>query len=342
MNKSILIHVRNSEMFTNFVTMLRNKKYDDNLLYSKEVKYMINEFYDNGYNVYLATIDEFDFDNNCFKRVYKVNDDEILTMTMDEVNEKIKVMIIRNIGSVEAKFDLIYKYLNYMLVNYKGFSLNNIGAMIRGMTKDYLVEIDKNELRNIGIITIPTEKFSKKVTINQINDRYSDKENYLIKPTTGELSNSLNNLSAIDEDFLRYKESKVGGWIVQPIIKDIWNGEYQLVFLNKEMIYSQKKEYINNNESIPSQKSRNIVEYYPNDKEINIMKRLIDYFEKLYNINLEICRVDFMKDKEGNPILLEFEMVNPGFFLGYLDECNDNIKKVTSKIRQYCDEKIVK
>ena len=45
-----------------------------------------------------------------------------------------------------------------------------------------------------------------------------------------------------------------------------------------------------------------------------------------------------MKDKNNEPRLLEFEMVNPGFFLGYLDEHDEAIKNVTTKIRKYLEE----
>ena len=129
--------------------------------------------------------------------------------------------------------------------------------MKKGMTKNYLVEVDGEKLKEIGILTIPTKAYSKKVEYNQIKNDFSNLEKYLIKPITGELSNSLNCLNNIDEDFLRKKQSKVGGWVVQPIKNEIWNGEYQLVFVGGKLIYGQKKNYKKELESnIPNQKSR--------------------------------------------------------------------------------------
>ena len=39
-------------------------------------------------------------------------------------------------------------------------------------------------------------------------------------------------------------------------------------------------------------------------------------------------------------ILLEFEMVNPGFFIGYMKDEDDNIKQIVNKIRKYSEKKI--
>ena len=176
---------------------------------------------------------------------------------------------------------------------------------------------------------------------NASNINFSNLEEYIIKPLSGELSNSISNLSEINEEFLRKKELKVKGWIIQPIIKDIWNGEYQMSFLNKNLIYSQKKNYIKDgNESILNQKKRVLEKYYPTKKEINISKKLIEYFKKLYNIDIDICRINFIKDENNNPILLEFEMVNPGLFIGYMNSDDEDIINITSKIREYCENKL--
>ena len=111
-----------------------------------------------------------------------------------------------------------------------------------------------------------------------------------------------------------------------------------MVFLGKELIYSQKKEYENSNTLIPNQKKRILRKYNPTEKEIIIGKELIDYFSKKYDLKIHICRIDFMKDKNEKPILLEFEMVNPGFFIGYMKENDNDIKKITKNIREYCEK----
>lgn len=334
--KNILIHVKNAEALNNYIYMIESNEYNDNIQYSREVKQMIEEFYNNNWGVYLTTIEN--FNNGFWNDIYFVNESRKINMNIAQINEKIDFMIIRNLGSVEGNFQMIANYLDYLIDNYKGIALNNPVSMRKGMTKNYLVEIDSEKLKKIGILTIPTKTYSRKVEYNQIKNEYQHLEKYLIKPITGELSNSLKCLKDIDEEFLRYKESKVGGWVVQPIKNEIWNGEYQLVFVGDKLIYSQKKNYPKGPESkLPSQKNRIIDKYYPSEDEIKIMENVVKYFSELYNIKIDICRIDFMKDNNGTPILIEFEMVNPGFFIGYMKENDETINYIIKEIRKYCE-----
>lgn len=334
--KNILIHVRNAEALNNYIFMIENNKYNEDIKYSREVRQMIEEFYNNNWGVYLTTIEN--FNNGTWNDIYLVNENKKINMNIEEVNEKIEFMMIRNLGSVEGNFQMIADYLDYLINNYKGIALNNPVAMRKGMTKKYLVEVDSEKLREVGIITIPTKAYNKQVKYTHIKNEYLQLENYLIKPITGELSNSLKCLKDIDEEFLRYKESKVGGWVVQPIKNEIWNGEYQLVFVGGKLLYGQKKNYPKDLESeLPNQKNRIIEKYYPSEDEIKIMEKVIKYFSELYDIKLDICRIDFMKDDEGRPILIEFEMVNPGFFIGYMKEDDETIKHIVKEIRKYCE-----
>lgn len=337
MNKSILIFVRNNEALENYIRMLRNNCFDNLIPYSKEVERMIKEFRNNNYTVFLGTMFDFDITQGIFNNVYNISADEIRNMTIEEINEKISIMIIRNLGSVESNFNMIQNCLKYIHENYNGKTINDIMSMLKGMTKNYLVEVDSQKLHELGMNTIPSEIFSNKVSFSQICNSYPiNRENYLIKPVTGELSNSLMCLSDIDEEFLRWKEDKVGGWVIQPIQSDIWNGEFQISFLNGEPIYAQEKTYPKEG-NVPSQKNRTILKFHPTENEISIMKKVINYFSELYNINIILCRIDFMKDSNGIPKLLEFEMVNPGFFIGYMEENDIDIKNITQSIREYCD-----
>ena len=89
-----------------------------------------------------------------------------------------------------------------------------------------------------------------------------------------------------------------------------------------------------------SQKTRIISKYSPSDNEGLSAVKLVEYFEKLYDLKIDICRVDFMKTADGKMKLLEFEMVNPGFFIGYMKEHDLAIKKITKSIREYCERKL--
>ena len=330
--KNLLIYLKNDEIVSKYKTFLTNG-YKETDTYSHEVREMINVFINNNWNVFLSSIENFDENKNEYIRIYDIKHNEDISLTIDEVNEKVDAMIIRVIGSIEGNFNNIKNHLTYLEKNYHGLVINDPKAMIKGMTKHYLKEIE--ELKEISLI--PTEIYDNKIKLSELNKKYKNKKEYLIKPVSGELSNSLMNLNDVTEEILRYKENKVLGWVIQPIMKEIWNGEYQMVFLGKELIYSQKKEYENDNELIPNQKKRTLIKYNPTEAEITIGKKLIDYFSKKYNLKIHICRIDFMKDKNDKPILLEFEMVNPGFFIGYMKENDKDIKNITKSIRKYCE-----
>ena len=331
---SILIHVRCSESIDDFKRLEKNG-YNDDTLYSKEVRFMIEEFKSNGWNVYVSSIEC--FNNGTWNKVLNVNEDKIEVMDINDINNKIDVMIIRVLGSVEHQFNMIHNYLEYLSNNYKGIAINNPKTMLKGMTKHYLCEIDADELSKIGIRIINSKIFDNTVSYKEICDYCKTPEEYLLKPVCGELSYSVKNIASIDEDYLRKKEDRVHGWVVQPIMNEIYDGEYQMSFLNGKLIYSQKKNYPVKENGVPNQEERIIGKYHPTDSEIQIMESVINYFKNLYNIEIHICRTDFMKDSKGTPILLEFEMVNPGFFIGYMEENDSDIKIITSNIRLYCE-----
>ena len=266
--KSIMLHVRSEKLLKSYI---ENK--DEGI--SQEVKHLIQELPKRGWNVYLTTLENIEIENKLWKDVYYLNGHERRNLTISDVNDKIDIIMIRNVGSVEANFDKLQKYLTFLIDEYKGKVLNNPKAMKKGMTKNYLLEIDKNYMKSIGIKTIQTKAYPNSVSIEEIIRDFSNLDNYIIKPITGELSNSLTTLDKIDEKFLRNKETKVGGWIVQPIQEQIWNGEYQLVFIDNELIYSQQKQYTRkNNEKFPEQKNRIISKYEPSNEEIEKAKKL--------------------------------------------------------------------
>ena len=329
----------NKKIINNYREYEKNG-YPKEKIYSKEIRYMIREFKKNNWNIYLATLKNFNYDSEKWSNIYSISDDEFLDVTIDKANEIFDIFLIRVIGSIEGNFNNIKKYLTYISKKFNGLILNNPKAMLKGMTKHYLEEIDTNYLYKLGIKSIPTKIYNKDVSLNTITNNYDNLDKYIIKPVSGELSNSLFNLSNITEENLRYKEKLVQGWVVQPIMEEVWNGEYQMMFLNKELIYSQKKEYLSNSNNIPNQKDRKLIKYIPNTDEINKMKNLINYFETKYNFKLDICRIDFLKDDNNIPILLEFEMVNPGFFIGYMEKDDDDIVKIINKIIIYCQNYI--
>lgn len=150
-NKTILIYVKNNEALENYIRMIKNGEYDDKIPYSREVRKMIEEFSENEWKVFLGTIDNFDTKNGIYNQIYSVYEDKLKDMSIDEINRDISFMIIRNLGSVELNFNKIQNCLKYLIEHYKGKVLNNPKAMLKGMTKHYLVEIDPEELEEYGV-----------------------------------------------------------------------------------------------------------------------------------------------------------------------------------------------
>ena len=340
-NKTILIHIKSKEALDDFIKLLQKEVSSEEINYSREIKAMINEFLDNDWTCYLGTIDNFDLHSGIYHDVYCINNEISYDMSLNDLNNKISVMIIRNIGPLEPNFEKIQNYLKYMIENFHGKMLNNPKAMLRGMSKYYLADLNPEEVKNLGVLTIPTKIYPTSISYDEVVKEYPEhREEFLIKPVSGELSNSLKCLNDVDEGFFRWKEDKVQGWIIQPIQKEIWNGEYQLVFLGGQVIYGQQKAYFHGDEKVPLQENRTLSKYHPSEQEIQAFHKLIKYFEGLYQISIDICRIDFMKTQADTPILLEFEMVNPGFFIVYMDENDEDVKNIVRSIRLYCEKSI--
>lgn len=328
-NKNVLIHLKNEKMLKDYIYKIEN-----NIKKHNEVYYLIKKFNSENWGVYLTTIKN--FKKGKWKNVYSVNNQTMNTMDINEINEKIDAMIIRNIGSVEGNFKMINKYLDFLISEYKGKIVNNPILMKLGMKKNYLTTINKEKLEQMGMLTIPTKIYDNNITYKEIKKEYKELEKYLIKPLTGELSNSLKCIKDINNIFLKYKKWRVGGWIIQPIKNEIWNGEYQFVFINGKLVNSQKKDYVKDS-VLPKQKTRTISKYEPTKKEIEIVSNVINYFERFYNAKIDVCRIDFMKDDKNNPILIEFETVNPSFFIECLNENDEKINYIVDNVFKCCE-----
>ena len=156
--KNLLIYLKNDEIVSKYKTFL-TKGYKETDTYSHEVREMINEFINNNWNVFLSSIENFDENKNEYIRIYDIKNNEDISLTIDEVNEKVDAMIIRVIGSIEGNFNNIKNHLSYLEKNYHGLVINDPKAMIKGMTKHYLKEIE--ELKEISLI--PTEIYDNKI-----------------------------------------------------------------------------------------------------------------------------------------------------------------------------------
>lgn len=317
--RSIIVHVANQGMLdANAVyrtgTPAERARVEPSK--SSELHYVTSELLRKGWTVYWALLEHVDLDSLHFFHVYNVEADAYCDFTLAELNESIDIILARIVGSVEGKLASVKRYFEQLRDNFTGITVNDPASTIYGLRKDYLFE-----LINAGYNTIATDYFENTVTFAELDAKYAGAlDEHIVKPVTGELSNSLRVLSNTDEEFFRYKQPLVGGWLVQPVMPEIWTGEYQLFFLGESCTHANKKLYkaSDDNPVIPSQENRLIEEYSPRADEIALALELKRFYVERFGLHTDIFRLDFMKDAAGKPIIVEFETVNPGFFIKYI------------------------
>ena len=302
---------------------------------SVEMEVMTKVFIAKGWQCFWTCRNWIDLTNNiiqCFNPETK-NTDRFL---IDTLSNCFEVIIFRSIGSVEGNRDNIVKVIETLQNHFQGLIINHPETIKYGIRKDYVLELQSN-----GFPIIETQYFDKNVSYSTLIKSIKPKQQYIIKPTTGELSNSLaviendteiydvkNEQNENGETYLRRKERLVGGWLLQPLMKDIWDGEYQLVFFGNNFSHGCKKEYEKSlpDMKVPSQKFRNISLYTPTEQEKEIALSVKSFFENKLHKPIYTFRFDFLKQKNDNGIkIVEFEFLNPGFFIGYI---GDNDKKI--------------
>jgi len=298
---------------------------------SSELHYLTNELLDNGWKVYWCVLENINIETLHFSELYDVSSNSRVSLTCQELNDNIDMILVRILGSVEGKLAIVKHYLEQLRSTFKGITVNDPASFIYGLRKDYLFA-----LINANFPTIPTDYFENTVTFAELEHKYGTTiHQYLVKPVTGELSNSMGILGETNEGFFRSKESKVGGWLVQPVIPHIWNGEYQLFFLGNDCKHALKKIYRREGTSsiVPSQHNRLIEEYLPTQGELSLARQLKEFYVSKLNLRPDIFRLDFMKDEEGRPIIVEFETVNPGFFIKYI--CDARKKQIARDFESF-------
>lgn len=274
-------------------------------------------------DVYWTCMDFICYDTERIKIVSIPSGKEII-VEVNELHNFAKGILFKNIGSVEAQIYKIRKSLK-VLNSYKGKIINSPKAIDYGMEKYYLLELQKN---NFPVIS--TKIYDRNICKEDILQNISTNVKYIIKPVTGELSNSFRLLEDIDNKWLRYKEKLVGGWIVQPFIEHIWDGEFQLRFIGDKHISTFKKICKKGGHAIPNQKEREWIEIEACNDSLILSHKLRMFVENDLKIGkIDYYRFDFIKTPEGFKVL-EFEFVNPG--LGYDMVSYERCKKFSNLI----------
>lgn len=274
-----------------------------------------------GYTIYCADWPDI---SNTLEISYLLNPitgEEFNNLNMNEISD---IAVYRSLGAIEPR---IFKFQSHLLdlkEKYSGFVINNLEAMLFGVRKDYLLFLQRN-----GFPVIPSKKFSNSISIENLKSESFEKDDGLniIKPITGECGNSFYLLSEVTQDILDYKRSKVGGWIMQPLMNEILKGEISLIMIGGEVSHAVKK--------IPSVSDYRINERWVGEiKQIDPPSEVVSLAKEVYRIwpfDLLTFRLDVIETSSGY-MIMEVETVNAGFYQSHISDPRYPIQLIHQKI----------
>jgi len=328
--KQILIFGKNSEqLYTNYEQMLGHDVSASQQPPSPETSTMTKVFQDNGWKVFWTCIEFILSDIQFFSPATN----RTTTIKATELDSHFNAIVFRVIGSVDDKIEKVVTAINILEENFSGYIVNHPKTMKYAIRKDYILELQKS-----GFPVIATTYFENSVSFSDITTRLSksDFQNYLIKPVTGELSKSVAiimdnqyisheetsqtrsiRVKRTGEEYLRYKQNKVGGWLLQPIVPEIWDGEYQVVYFGSALSHGFYKSYIKTDDDMlmPSNKHRNWELNEPSKLVTDTAIAIRNYFQDKLSYPIHQFRMDYIKVSETKIQILEYEMFNPGVLM---------------------------
>lgn len=267
-------------------------------------------FHARGWECYFADWKDVDPDTMECSPVIRVSPRRLLYDT--NIHAVADVVIARGIGSVELYRNPLRRYLERLHDTFSGVVLNDPQAMIYGMTKTYLFDLEK-----AGFPVIPSREMSSSCSYGELREEaFGSPEKTVIKPLTGEAGNSLELLSDVNEEWLRGKEEKVGGWLLQPLVEGVSDGELSLIFLNKKFCFSVEKTPTPEGDSwrLNNRFHPRYTQRAPTDEELGLATRIVEHWE----FPLHTARIDLVNDR-GEVRIMEVETVNPSFFYSAID-----------------------
>ena len=315
MRNGIILYVKNKDRQKKSIDKLSRNDDVFNLNESKEIFYFTQEFRDNGFNVYLSNFEDVDETNLYHRDVYNINQQTFCNLTIDRLNKDIIVVIPRMLGSIEKQRDRICCFFTNLKNKFNGLVINHPDTVIYGLKKNYLKDFSVHNI-NVPI----TDIYDTNVSYDFLNGKYCY-GNYIIKPLTGELGNSVEFLSEISQVFLDHKKEKVGGWIIQPFYKTIWNGERQYMFVDNSLVYAYLKGYRNDDDKTKLPRLKNIFfqkDFAVKKSDLELCQNALSVLNLKLNYYTYICRFDIIDDLQGNPMILECELINPSFRSWYI------------------------
>lgn len=227
--------------------------------------------------------------------------------------DKYNCLVIRSIWGYQNDYSKFKKWLQLMKENNIAI-YNSIDMIKQNIVKDKQFEIlDKNGIAHIETIFQKGFIDSSKIGENQI-----------IKPIISGSGNNTyksNQYDLLNLEMIVRKEDN--GIMIQPYEKSIENGEFSIVFIDKEnthnmirypgIFYKKQKPY--ELKSVP-------------DNVLKLAKKVMsipDYNDALY------MRVDIVDEKE--PKVMEVELTEPDLLTRYISS-NEPIRKLSKGIKR--------
>lgn len=271
---------------------------------------------DLGYEVFFVNWKDYNFEKKEFSRMFSYNLSKFVNPEM--INRMDLIFIYKQEGFLfpenRGKFEKFVKRCEES----NAVVVNDPATIRWNISKEYLFEFERE-----GIAIIPTYNIDEKILL-----RIKNGEKFVFKPKIGErglfqkLVEDLNDLSEFNGNFNDY--------IAQEFCPCIRNGERSLVFVGKDFSHAViKVPNPNDLKEYRCNESRGgiVQEYHPTPKEIEYAKKLLDFISKKYKVIFS--RIDLI-DFDGNPVLMEAELLNPSVYATYINKRKEFGQKLAS------------
>lgn len=338
MRSYIVLYVRNSDRFCKSIEKFKRNDDIFNNGESREIYTLTHVLHNSGHYVYLSNFKDVDIDTLYHRNVYDVNSDSYIDLSIEDLNQRVVAVIPRMLGSIEAQRDNISYFFSNLKRSFSGLVINHPDTVLYALKKNYL-----KDLVPFGINLPQTDIYDVNITYDYLSNKYNINK-HIIKPLTGELSNSVCLLRDIDQTFLNRKREKVGGWIIQPYYKTIWNGERQYLFINGELIYGYMKAYVDTDaddkkkDKLPKLHNiKFIQEFEVRSNDVDLCHKTLNVLNNKLGYITYICRFDIIDDLNGEPMIMECEMINPSFRSWYLTAISKKIVELIHATMAFSD-----
>lgn len=326
---------------------LKNINYKLSLLNNK----IFNFFYSKNYKYNIAIL-------SCDKWLGKVKEDVLLKIELNKVGARATIISWQNKNINFKDFDAIiirsiWGYQDYindfndwldLIKKNNIFIINDLDIICNNFDKQKQFNIlDNSSIPHIKTFFLKEKNITSTIKdeILNIKTKYFNNKSIVIKPI---ISGSGNNtfilgdekrqntidFKNIDKTFNKIISEKNNGLIIQPFIEEIDNGEYSLIYINKNLSHAvlrfpsifNKKE---GSKIIPiSDLDKNLIDL---GNKVSLIK---EYNNALY------MRVDAVKVNDEYKIM-EIELLEPQLFFYYINDKKERICKT-----KYFAEQIIK